>query len=97
MGKKKEVIRLVPFTLREVSTFNKLKTAMELPYIFNAVSNNKDAYSHIRVKNNEAFDKTMIDLIIKEFQKTYTDANLVFEQNGKNGEFYVGNFQKIAD
>lgn len=97
MGKKKEVIRLLPFTLREVSTFNKLKTAMELPYIFNAVSNNKGAYSHIRIKSNEAFDKAIIALIIKEFKKTYGNVNLVFEQDGKNGEFYVGNFQKLAD
>lgn len=96
MGKKKEVIKLIPFSLKEVSTINKLKQAMELPYIVKFISNNSGAFSCVKMKNTEPFENEIINRIIKEFRKTY-NVEMTFEHSDKVGEFYVGNFIKLAN
>lgn len=96
MAKKKEVIKLIPFSLKEVSTINKLKQAMELPYIVNFISNNRGGFSCVKLKNDKPFEKEIINLLIKEFKKTY-EVEMTFENAENVGEFYVGNFVKLAD
>lgn len=96
MAKKKEVIKLIPFSLKEVSTINKLKQIMELPYIINFISNDRGAFSYVKMKNNEPFDNEIINHIIKEFKKTYK-VEMTFENSDNVGEFYVGHFVKLAD
>ena len=96
MAKKKEVIKLIPFSLKEVSTINKLKQAMELPYIVNFISNNRGGFSCVKLKNDKPFEKEIINRIIKEFKKTY-EVEITFENAENVGEFYVGNFVKLAN
>lgn len=91
MGKKKEQVKIVPMSLRQVTTINKIISLYEFKFIKKAISDNKGGYTHFRIKNNEKFNTEDINTIVKHFNKEY-NKHLHFEKGEKLGEFFVGNF-----
>jgi hypothetical protein len=91
MGKKKEQIKIVPMSLRQVTTINKIISLYEFKFIKKAISDNKGGYTHFCIKNNEKFNTEDINTIVKHFKKEY-NKHLHFEKGEKLGEFFVGNF-----
>ena len=91
MGKKKEQVKIVPMSLRQVTTINKIISLYEFKFIKKAISDNKGGYTHFRIKNNEKFNTEDINTIVKHFNKEY-NKYLHFEKGEKLGEFFVGNF-----
>ena len=91
MGKKKEQIKIVPMSLRQVTTINKIISLYEFKFIKKAISDNKGGYTNFRIKNNEKFNTEDINTIVKHFKNEY-NKHLHFEKGEKLGEFFVGNF-----
>lgn len=91
MGKKKEQVKIVPMSLRQVTTINKIISLYEFKFIKKAISDNKGGYTHFSIKNNEKFNTEDINTIVKHFKKEY-NKQLHFEKGDKLGEFFVGNF-----
>lgn len=91
MGKKKEQIKIVPMSLRQVTTIIKTISLYEYKFIKKAVSDNKNGYTHFSIKSNEKFNTEEINTIVKHFRNEY-HKHLHFEQGEKIGEFFVGNF-----
>lgn len=91
MGKKKEQVKIVPMSLRQVTTINKIISLYEFKFIKKAISDNKGGYTHFRIKNNEKFNTEDINTIVKHFKNEY-NKQLHFEKGDKLGEFFVGNF-----
>lgn len=91
MGKKKEQIKIVPMSLRQVTTINKIISLYEFKFIKKAISDNKGGYTYFRIKNNEKFNTEDINTIVKHFKNEY-NKHLHFEKGEKLGEFFVGNF-----
>ena len=91
MGKKKEQIKIVPMSLRQVTTINKIISLYEFKFIKKAISDNKGGYTHFCIKNKEKFNMEEINTIVKHFKNEY-NKHLHFEKGEKLGEFFVGNF-----
>lgn len=91
MGKKKEQVKIVPMSLRQVTTINKIISLYEFKFIKKAISDNKGGYTHFCIKNNEKFNIEDINTIVKHFKNEY-NKHLHFENGEKLGEFFVGNF-----
>ena len=79
MGKKKEQVKIVPMSLRQVTTINKIISLYEFKFIKKAISDNKGGYTHFRIKNNEKFNTEDINTIVKHFKKEY-NKHLHFEK-----------------
>ena len=59
MGKKKEQVKIVPMSLRQVTTINKIISLYEFKFIKKAISDNKGGYTHFCIKNNEKFKEIL--------------------------------------
>jgi ribosomal protein L14E/L6E/L27E len=93
MGKKKEQVKIVPMSIRQVTTISSTISLYEYNFIKKAVNDNNSlvTFSHYTIKSNKPFAKEEINTIIKRFRKEY-GKNLVFEKGETLGEFYVGSF-----
>lgn len=91
MGKKKEQIKIVPMSLRQVTTINKIISLYEFKFIKKAISDNKGGYTHFSIKSDEKFKIEDINAITKHFKNEY-NKHLHFEKGEKLGEFFVGSF-----
>lgn len=91
MGKKKEQIKIVPLSIRQVTTISKIISLYEYKFIKNAKSDNKSGYTHYCIKSNEKFNMEEINTIVKHFKKEY-NKHLHFKKEEKLGEFFVGSF-----
>lgn len=94
MRKKKESTRISPLSIKEVSSIAKLASQFE--YLKKGVSNNNGTFSHVNIKSNKPFNKNDIKIITKWFQANYNNV-LMFEDEGKVGELYVGSLFKLAN
>lgn len=93
MGKKKQVIKIEPLTIREISSITKLVSQFK-EYSKRGIPNANGTFSHFVIKSLKPFDTTNINVITKWFKLDYKKT-LLFEVH-KEGEFYVGMFSKKA-
>lgn len=93
MGKKKQVIKIEPLTIREVSSITKLVSQFR-DYSKRGVPNPNGTFSHIVLKSLKPFNQSDINVITKWFKMDY-NKTLLFETH-REGEIYVGLLTKKA-
>lgn len=92
MGKKKEQVKIVPMTIKQISTISSTISLYEYTFVSKkAVMDNNGGFSHYTIKSDKPFVKEEITNIIKRFRKEY-NKNLVFEKGNNVGELYMGSF-----
>lgn len=91
--KKKQVIKIEPLSIKEVSSITKLVSQFE-KYCKRGIPNANGTFSHFIIKSLTPFDIANINVITKWFKMDYKKT-LLFETY-KSGEIYVGVFSKKA-
>lgn len=91
--KKKQVIKIEPFSVRELSSVCKLVSQFR-DYSKRGVPNPNGTFSHVVLKSLKPFNQSDINVITKWFKMDY-NKTLLFETH-REGEIYVGLLTKKA-